>query len=145
MNRQYVVRRDTSAWVAQVWASFVIAVVLCAYGVLNMPSNSIDRAFLALGFVFVLSSVFVLSKTLRDNQAEQVDSPFWRVQTWVAFSASVSLTAWGLLYMAVEQHWHKLYLIAASLFLMSTAFTLAKTLRDRHEADVIEAPRLAPA
>ena len=90
MAQQLVVRRDTSAWVFQVWASFGLALFLCGLGIINMPSQNLDRAFLALGFFFCLSSVFVLSKTVRDNQHERVDTQAWIFQVWAAFTVAFS-------------------------------------------------------
>jgi len=137
MPRQFIVRRDTNAWVFQVWASFGLAVFLCGLGIVNMPSEKLDRAFLALGYFFCLSSVFVLSKTVRDNQAERVDSQAWVMQVWTAFAIAVVLTAWGLFRMEITG-WAKGYMISTWLFLMSAAFTLQKTIRDKHEADLLE-------
>jgi hypothetical protein len=137
MSQRFIVRRDTSAWVFQVWASFGLAVFLCGFGIINMPSEKLDRAFLALGFFFCLSSAFVLSKTVRDNQAERVDSQAWVMQVWTAFAIAVLLTAWGLFRMEITG-WAKGYMIATWLFLMSAAFTLQKTIRDKHEADLLD-------
>jgi hypothetical protein len=39
MAQQFLLRRDTNAWVFQVWASFVIALWLCGYGIWNMPAK----------------------------------------------------------------------------------------------------------
>lgn len=140
MSNMYV-RRDTQAWVMQTWISFAIAFTLCVVAVWNLPSNTLDRAFVAVGMFFVLSSTFTLSKMMRDNQNENVDTPAWVFQVWAAFGIAVSLTAWGMFRMNID-FWLKWFLIGSCLFLLSSAFSLAKTLRDRHEADVIEsAPR----
>jgi hypothetical protein len=50
----------------------------------------------------------------------------------------MSLTGWGLLRMDISET-YKAFLGVSWLFLISSAFTLAKTLRDRHEADLVEA------
>ena len=132
-----IVRRDTQAWVMQTWISFALAFCLCVVAVWNMPSETLDRAFVSVGMFFVLSSTFTLSKTIRDNQNETVDTPAWLVQVWASFAIAVSLTAWGMFRMKIDP-WHKWFLIGACLFLLSSAFSLAKTLRDSHEADIIE-------
>ena len=142
MQSKVIVRRDTNAWTFQVWASFGIAVFLCGLGILNMPSAHLERAFLALGYFFCLSSAFVLSKTVRDNQAERVDSGAWMLQVWVAFSIALILTGWGLLRMDIGP-WEQAYMFATWLYLISSAFTLQKTIRDRHEADLLELPAAA--
>jgi hypothetical protein len=137
MNQKFVVRRDTGAWQFQVWASFGLAIFLCALGVINLPGQYLDRAFLALGCFFCLSSSFVLAKTVRDNQNERVDTQAWLFQVWAAFFVAVVLTGWGLLRMDMGP-WEKGYMIATWLYLVSAAFTLQKTIRDKHEADLIE-------
>jgi hypothetical protein len=139
MAQQLIVRRDTNAWTFQVWASFLLAVFLCALGIINMPSENLDRAFLALGYFFCLSSAFVLSKTVRDNQAERVDTAAWVMQVWIAFGVALTLTAWGLVRMNIGV-WEKAYMVATWLFLISSAFTLQKAIRDKHEADLLEQP-----
>ena len=45
---------------------------------------------------------------------------------------------WGLLRMDISET-YKAFLGVSWMFLISSAFTLAKTLRDRHEADLVEA------
>lgn len=144
MNQQIIVRRDTQSWGAQVWISFLAAVGLCAGGIWQLPSQSLDRAFIAIGYFFCLSAAFGVAKMVRDNQNEAVDTPAWRLQVWIAFGVAVSLTAWGLFRMTIGD-WEKAYMVCAWLFLMSSSFTLAKTMRDRHDADLLEAVRFAPA
>lgn len=137
MAQQYIVRRDTSTWVLQVWVAFILAFLLCAYGIWNMPGENLDRAFLATGFFFCLSSCFALAKTIRDNQNEQVDTSGWRIQVWTAFVIAVTLTGWGLFRMKIGD-WEKAFMVASWLFMVSATFTLAKTIRDNHDADLLE-------
>lgn len=131
-----IVRRDTQAWIMQTWISFIVAIGLCAIAIWNMPSESLDRAFAAIGMFFVLSSTFTLSKTLRDNQEQKIDTQGWIFQVWIAFLVSVTLTGWGIYRMQIGD-WQKWFVVASCLFLLSSAFTLAKTMRDKHEADLI--------
>ncbi|MES2932809.1 MAG: YiaA/YiaB family inner membrane protein [Pseudomonadota bacterium] len=137
MSQQFYVRRDTSTWVLQVWLAFAMSLILCGYGIWNMPSESLDRAFLATGFFFCLSTCFALAKSIRDNQNEQVDTGSWRMQVWIAFFIAVALTAWGLYRMKIGD-WEKGYMLASWLFLISSTFTLSKTIRDNHDADLLE-------
>ena len=74
---------------------------------------------------------------IRDNRDEKIDTPAWVLTVWSGFAIAVSLTAWGLYRMAVGD-WEKNYLIVSWLFLISTVFTLAKLVRDRQEADLLE-------
>jgi hypothetical protein len=132
------VRRDTAAWRLQVWVSFGLAVSLCAIGLAWLPGDDLDRAFMVMGYVFCLSTAFGLSKFIRDNQGRSVDTPMWRLVVWSGFFLAMGLTGWGLWRMNIQPVW-KAYLLVAWLFLISSVFTLAKTLRDAYDADLMEA------
>lgn len=143
---EVVIHRDTRAWQLQVWASFGIAVFLCAVGLAWLPGKDIDRVFMVMGYFFCLTNVFVLAKHVRDDdkarlQGKAQDTPMFRLVVWSGFFLAMGLTAWGLLRMEVSEV-YKAFLFVCWLFLVSSAFTLAKTLRDKHEADLAEA-RLA--
>ena len=58
---QTLIHRDSKPWQFQVWASFLIAVFLCAVGLAYLPGRDLDRAFMMAGFVFCLSAAFVLA------------------------------------------------------------------------------------
>lgn len=133
------VRRDTAAWKAQVWASFVLAVVLCAIGLAWLPGQDLDRAFMVMGYFFCLSSAFALAKFVRDREAGPAagDTPLWSLVVWAGFGLAMALTGWGLLRMQVNPA-YKAFLGVSWLYLISSAFTLAKTLRDAHEARLAE-------
>lgn len=137
MVTQYLVQKDTDAWRVQVWSSFAIAVLASSIGVIELPGEQLDRAFLAIGFFFCLFASFSVAKTVRDNRDGQVDTSAWKLMVWLAFVAAVALTGWGLYRMDISQ-WQKGYMSVAWLFLVSSTFTLAKTVRDRHEAELIE-------
>ena len=138
------IQRDTRAWQVQVWISFGLAVFLCATGLGWLPGQALDRAFMVMGYVFCLSTAFMLAKFVRDNQhadtsgAAGRDVPMWRLVVWGSFFTAMGLTGWGLLRMEINDA-YKAFLGVSWLFLISSALTLAKTLRDRHEADLIEA------
>lgn len=134
------IRRDTRAWRIQVWVSFLLAVSLCGTGLAWLPGEDLDRAFMVMGYVFCLCSALVLAKAVRDAQQprQASDTPLWNLVVWGGFVLAMSLTGWGLLRMAIQPVW-KAYLVVAWLYLISSAFTLAKTLRDGHEADLLEA------
>ena len=137
MATQYIMRRDTSSWRLQVWLSFGLAVGACGVGVIQLPGQELDRAFLALGLFFCLFSSFAVAKTLRDNRDGQVDTASWVMTVWAAFAAAIALTAWGLWRMNIPS-WEKGYMAVSWLFLVSSTFTLAKTVRDGHEAQLME-------
>lgn len=138
MTQQYKIRRDSGAWVFQVWASFAIAVGLCVYGIWNLPGVPEGKMLLAMGFFFCLSSSFVLAKAIRDNQYKVVDTPMWRGQVWAAFIIATCLTGWALDRMPGLPREYLLYMTASWLFLVSSTFTLTKTVRDGQDADKLE-------
>lgn len=137
MATQYMMQRDTASWRMQVWISFALAILCAAIGVLYLPGEELDRAFLAIGLFFCLFASFALAKTIRDNRDGQIDTASWVMTVWVAFAVAIALTAWGLWRMSIPD-WQKGYMVVSWLFLVSTTFTLAKTIRDRHEADLME-------
>ncbi len=67
MIRNEDVQRDTSAWIFQVWASFVLSVGMTTLGVVYLPVDPWVRAFLGMGLAFSVGSALSLAKTLRDN------------------------------------------------------------------------------
>lgn len=140
---QTLIHRDTKAWQFQVWASFLIAVFLCGVGLAYLLGRDLDRAFMVMGYFFCLSAAFVLAKFVRDNEkavAERrpPDTPMFKLVVWAGFFLAMALTAWGLLRMEVNVT-YKAFLAVSWLYLITCTFTLAKTLRDRHEADLAEA------
>ena len=133
-----VIRRDSPAWRLQVWLSFGIAATLCAIGLAWLPGAELDRAFMVMGYVFCLSSAFALAKFVRDQEERGSDTPMWSLVVWGGFGAAMALTGWGLWRMDINPT-YKAFLLVGWLYLISSAFTLAKTLRDAHEADRSEA------
>ena len=133
-------RRDTRAWKMQVWISFGLAVSLCAIGLAYLPGQDLYRAFMVMGYVFCMSTAFALAKFVRDNEVRTNDTPMWGMVVWAGFALAMALTGWGLWRMELNPT-YKAFLGVCWLFLISTVFTLAKTLRDAHEADLAEARR----
>jgi len=134
------VRKDTSAWKAQVWISFGAAATLCGTGLAYLPGTDLDRAFMVMGYVFCLSTAFALAKFVRDNEQRRQDTPMWKVVVWSGFAFAMALTGWGLLRMNLNPT-YKAYLGVSWLFLISSAFTLAKTLRDAFDSALADAHR----
>jgi len=132
------IRKDTNAWKLQVWVSFGLSITLCGTGLAYLPGADLDRAFMVMGYMFCLSTAFALAKYVRDNEARSTDTPMWGLVVWGGFALAMLLTAWGLWRMEVNPT-YKAFLGVSWLFLISTVFTLAKTLRDAHEAALAEA------
>ncbi len=142
-SQQILIHRDSRAWQLQVWVSFGLAVFLCGVGLSYLPGKDLDRAFMVMGYFFCLSAAFVLAKFVRDNEKAMLDgrpadSPMFRFVVWGGFFLAMALTGWGLLRMEVNET-YKAFLGVSWLYLITCTFTLAKTLRDRHEADINEA------
>jgi hypothetical protein len=57
----------------------------------------------------------------------------WKTFTLVSFTAAAAMLAIGIFFLPADI-WIKGYLAMAALFLTGTTFTLAKPLRDEHEA-----------
>lgn len=132
-----IVQRDTRAWRLQVWISFALALLVCGTGLAWLPGADLDRAFMVMGYVFCLSTAFALSKFVRDNAERPSDTPLWSLVVWGGFALAMALTGWGLFRMGINPTW-KAYLVVSWLYLISSAFTLAKTLRDAYEAERLE-------
>lgn len=140
---QTLIQRDSKAWQLQVWVSFAIAAFLCGVGLAWLPGKDLDRAFMVMGYFFCLSAAFVLAKFVRDNEKARAerrmaDTPMFKFVVWGGFFLAMGLTGWGLLRMEVNET-YKAFLGVSWLYLITCTFTLAKTLRDRHEADLNEA------
>lgn len=140
---QMLIHRDSKPWQLQVWVSFLIAVFLCAVGLSYLPGKDLDRAFMIMGYFFCLSAAFVLAKYVRDHEKSRVegkmiDTPMFKLVVWGGFFLAMSLTGWGLWRMEINET-YKAFLGVSWLYLITCSFTLAKTLRDRHEADLNEA------
>jgi hypothetical protein len=133
MHTTTPIRQDTRAWKLQVWVSFGLAVTLCGSGLAYLPGQDLDRAFMVMGYMFCLSTAFALAKYVRDNEQRKTDTPMWGLVVWGSFALAMALTAWGLWRMEVSPT-YKAFLGVSWLFLISSVFTLAKTLRDAHEA-----------
>ena len=137
----FPIQRDSRAWQVQVWVSFAIAVFLCATGLAWLPGERLELAFMFMGYVFCLSAAFVLAKFVRDSQQARdgaADTPLWRLVVWGGFAVAMGLTGWGLWGMEISAN-YKAFLGVSWLYLITSAFTLAKMLRDRHEADLLDA------
>ena len=61
------------------------------------------------------------------------DSPAWVLYTYVSFALALFMCIGGIYFMPAAL-WIKGYLCMAMFFLVGTTFTLAKTVRDAHEA-----------
>ncbi len=72
----------------------------------------------------------------RDASATQLNSPAWLIFTKLSFVLSVLAMLVGI-WFAPTDLWVKGYFAMATLFLVGTTFTLAKTVRDQFEANKV--------
>lgn len=61
----------SSAWVSQVWISFVVSVGVTAMGIWFLPVDVWVKAFMGMGLLFTVGSTFSLAKTVRDQHEAQ--------------------------------------------------------------------------
>ncbi|MBL8939813.1 MAG: hypothetical protein JNM69_34985 [Archangium sp.] len=66
-NMPQPIQPHSSAWIAQTWISFVVAVGITAMGIWFLPVDVWVKAFMAMGLLFSVGSTFSLAKTVRDQ------------------------------------------------------------------------------
>lgn len=137
MATRYVMQRPTTAWRTQIWISFVFSVAACAVGLLYMPEHEADVTFLVIGLIFCVFASFAVAKTIRDNRDGQFDTSLWVTAVWVSFTASMALMAWGLWSLNVDP-WHRAFMVVSWLYLVGSACSVAKMVRDQFEAGLID-------
>lgn len=133
------IRRDSRAWQLQVWISFAAAIFLAAVGLAYLPGTDLDRAFMVMGYLFCLTTAFVLAKLVRDIEqaiaaGAAANAPLFKYMVWAGFCIAMGLTAWGLMRMQISET-YKAFLGVSWLYLITCAFTLAKLLRDQQDAE----------
>ena len=67
------------------------------------------------------------------NQAASKDTAAWLFQVWASFAVSFLVTSIGIWMLPVND-WIRGFLGMGLLFTVGSCFSLAKTLRDDHEA-----------
>lgn len=75
MSRVVTTEPHSTAWIAQVWLSFVVSLFAMLGGILFMPADLWTRGYFFMGLLFVVGSTLNLAKTVRDNhEAGRVSS-----------------------------------------------------------------------
>lgn len=67
----------------------------------------------------------------------QRDTKAWQAQVWISFGIAVFLCGTGLAYLP-GQDLDRAFMVMGYIFCLSTAFFLAKFVRDKHEADLAD-------
>lgn len=60
-------QKDTTAWIIQVWASFILSLAATGIGIIYLPVNTWIKGYMGMGLLFSIGSSFTLAKTTRDN------------------------------------------------------------------------------
>ena len=71
--------------------------------------------------------------TAKSLNVPQSHSPAWMAQVWISFVVSTGVTAMGIWFLPTDM-WIKAFLGMGLLFAVGSSLSLAKTLRDAHEA-----------
>jgi hypothetical protein len=59
-------QKDSTAWVIQTWAAFLISISITTFSVLNLPLDNWIKGFMGIGLAFSIGSSLTLAKTTRD-------------------------------------------------------------------------------
>lgn len=66
MARMSNAPKHSTAWIAQSWISFLVAILSSTWGILYLPMDGWAKGYMALSFAFSVSSTISVSKTTRD-------------------------------------------------------------------------------
>lgn len=64
--QQIVPQKDSSAWIFQTWAAFVLSIGMTSVGIAYLPVDGWVKGFMGMGLGFTVGSTFSLAKTQRD-------------------------------------------------------------------------------
>lgn len=62
---------NTPAFYFLAWVSFAIASISMIIGIIYLPTMAWIKGFLALGYLFTVTTCFTLAKTIRDKHEAQ--------------------------------------------------------------------------
>jgi hypothetical protein len=68
MSDTPVKQQSTAAFYGQAVASFALAMIATAVGILRLDANAWVRGFLAIAVLYLVTSAFTLAKVIRDRQ-----------------------------------------------------------------------------
>lgn len=64
--QQATSQKDSTAWIIQTWAAFILSVGMTTTGIVNLPVDGWVKGFMGMGLAFSVGSTFTLAKTQRD-------------------------------------------------------------------------------
>lgn len=65
-------RVDTDMWILHVWIAFALAMCSTIWGLARIDLDVWKKGYLVASAFFLISSTFVLAKTIRDNQEAEI-------------------------------------------------------------------------
>ncbi|MBU7583738.1 MAG: hypothetical protein KAF91_12640 [Nostoc sp. TH1S01] len=67
--------KDSTAWIIQTWAAFMLSISMTTFGIVNLPVDNWIKGFMGMGLAFSVGSTFTLAKTTRDlHEAKKITS-----------------------------------------------------------------------
>ena len=67
MSHSIIDHSNSKSFHNMAWIAFVLASIGTLTGIIMMPAELATKGFLAMGFVFTVSSCFTLAKVIRDR------------------------------------------------------------------------------
>lgn len=68
-------QQDSTAWIIQTWAAFLMSISMTTAGIANLPVDNWVKGFMGMGLAFSVGSTFTLAKTSRDlHEAKKLTS-----------------------------------------------------------------------
>jgi len=137
--------RGTCMYKVFVWISCLGSTVLMMILMWTWPKSSLSterKLLLTVGDLWCLISVFHVAKLVRDNadraKAKQLKKQVaFQVMIWASMLGSSAVVIGAIAMMPLELP-QKFFMICGTLCMLSTAFFLAKAVRDKQEIDVLE-------
>jgi hypothetical protein len=76
--------------------------------------------------------------TMTQPQPPASHSAGWIVQTYISFAVALGAISIGIAYLPVDP-WMRAFLAVSALYAVTSSISLAKTVRDQHEANRVVA------
>ncbi|MGB0525223.1 MAG: YiaA/YiaB family inner membrane protein [Flammeovirgaceae bacterium] len=70
-----------------------------------------------------------------NTQTISKNTAAWRFKAWVSFLLAFGMTIGGIICLPAPSAWAQAFILMGLLFTVNSSFSLAKTIRDDHEAD----------
>lgn len=134
MNQRFVLRPDTQAWIGQSWGFFALACTAELATIWWLDMTLQLKLLLTVILAATVYIAFALAKTIRDNRDGRKDTDAWIAMTYGMACAMVCAMAYGVFF--VSPDWKERLMLGIGLgWVIQSALVLAKTIRDKYEAD----------